>query len=131
MISKNLVKRIIGYCPYCIVGKQVTSKISGIKQVVKKSNPPDDNEKRLIGKMKTGRNIALIGVFCPIFWSALFMGASGSILLLNAIHSGIFICIGGAYFFLNFITLRRLRLYSADSQQRHTRKSKDIVFRYK
>lgn len=106
----NKVKRVLGYCPYCIVGKQVADKVSSKKTAEKKSESVDNSEKRLIERMRTGRNVALIGVFCPIFWVSLFMGASGSVLLLNAIHSSIFIGIGITYSLINFIILRKLRL---------------------
>lgn len=93
-----------------MVGKHVASKVTGNTPLAKKSDPPNDDEKHLIGGIKTGRNIALVGVFCPIFWLSLFTGASGSVLLFDAIHSSIVIFIGGAYSFINFIMLRRLRL---------------------
>ncbi|MCB8816682.1 hypothetical protein [Desulfosporosinus shakirovi] len=102
----NAIKDMLGYCPYCMAGKQVTSKISGKNQPTK---PPSDNEKRFLEGIRTGRNIALVGVFCPIFWTSLFMGAEKSVLLFNAAHSGIFICIGGALSLFNIIRLRRFR----------------------
>ncbi|MBT62496.1 MAG: hypothetical protein CML13_04715 [Puniceicoccaceae bacterium] len=39
--------------------------------------------------VRAGRNIALLGIFCPIFWFALFSGANASTLKLHAAHSGI------------------------------------------
>ncbi|MDF7809064.1 hypothetical protein P4E94_16585 [Pontiellaceae bacterium B12219] len=50
------------------------------------------------GKMsdltRAGRNIALLGLFCPIFWFSLFTGADGASLALHATHSGIVFCFG-------------------------------------
>jgi len=103
----NIIKRILGYCPYCIIGKQVVNKVSSNKVVRKKSEQNAHSEKRLIEGMKTGRNIALIGVFCPIFWLSLFMGESVSVLLFNAVHSSLFIFLGGTYFLINFIKFRK------------------------
>jgi hypothetical protein len=43
---------------------------------------------------KAGRNIALLGLFCPFFWYALLTGASRDTLLFHATHSGIVFLIG-------------------------------------
>ncbi|PLW78987.1 hypothetical protein C0081_01760 [Cohaesibacter celericrescens] len=43
---------------------------------------------------RTGRNIALLGFFCPFFWFALFSGASGVELAFHATHSGIVFLVG-------------------------------------
>jgi hypothetical protein len=42
----------------------------------------------------TGRNIALLGLFCPFFWFALFSGADKATLIFHATHSGIVFLIG-------------------------------------
>lgn len=52
---------------------------------------------------KAGRNIALIGLFCPFFWYALFTGASKSELTFHAIHSSIVILIGIVVIFMGLI----------------------------
>ncbi|WPJ94534.1 hypothetical protein SH580_13945 [Coraliomargarita algicola] len=49
---------------------------------------------KLSEQMKAGRNIALLGFFCPIFWFALFLGADKSTLAMHAAHSGIVFSIG-------------------------------------
>ncbi|MDV7105750.1 hypothetical protein R3X26_15195 [Vibrio sp. TH_r3] len=43
---------------------------------------------------RTGRNIALLGVFCPFFWYALFTGASKAELIFHATHSSVVFLIG-------------------------------------
>jgi len=43
---------------------------------------------------KIGRNIALLGIFCPFFWFALFSGADSSELAFHACHSSIVFLIG-------------------------------------
>ncbi|WP_260259293.1 hypothetical protein [Vibrio intestinalis] len=48
----------------------------------------------LSNQTRTGRNIALLGLFCPFFWIALFNGVTGAELAFHAIHSGIVFCIG-------------------------------------
>lgn len=45
---------------------------------------------------RSGRNIALLGFFCPFFWYALFTGASKSELMFHATHSSIVFLIGMA-----------------------------------
>ena len=104
------IKGVLGYCPYTIAGKQIANKVSGNRPAEKKSETPNDNEIRLKVGMKSGRNIALVGLFCPIFWLSLFMGAAGSRLMANAIHSGIIIFMGSVYYSINYAMLRRLRL---------------------
>ncbi|HML31985.1 hypothetical protein [Sporomusa sphaeroides] len=53
-----------------------------------------DRESELAARVKSGRNIALIGVFCPFFWFSLFFGAPLDVVYFNAVHSGIVIVIG-------------------------------------
>ncbi|CAM4005419.1 hypothetical protein [Vibrio neonatus] len=49
---------------------------------------------------RTGRNIALLGIFCPFFWYALFTGASRGELAFHAMHSGVVFLIGIAIMFV-------------------------------
>ncbi|MHC1760461.1 MAG: hypothetical protein AB9917_13315 [Negativicutes bacterium] len=79
-------------CPYTMVGKKVVQSVRG-KRVI--PNTVDSaKEGELKARMKTGRNVALIGFFCPIFWISLFTGASAGELYFNAAHSGIVVVIG-------------------------------------
>ncbi|MDR9828915.1 hypothetical protein RCJ22_25335, partial [Vibrio sp. FNV 38] len=50
---------------------------------------------------RAGRNIALLGLFCPLFWYALFTGASGAELAFHATHSGVVFLIGIAIMFVS------------------------------
>ncbi|HHY26300.1 MAG TPA: hypothetical protein GX523_06040 [Desulfitobacterium dehalogenans] len=109
-------KNFIGYCPYYKVGTQVAKKVSGKKQPLKKSKSPNDEEKNLIEGMKTGRNITLIGFFCPIFWYSLFMGSPKDVVLFNAAHSGIFIAIGVVLYLINASKLRKIQESSTDNK---------------
>ncbi|OBT12171.1 hypothetical protein A9264_03275 [Vibrio sp. UCD-FRSSP16_10] len=43
---------------------------------------------------RAGRNIALLGLFCPFFWYALFTGANKAELTFHALHSGVVFLIG-------------------------------------
>ncbi len=49
---------------------------------------------KMSGQVQAGRNIALLGFFCPLFWMALFSGERGSVLALHAVHSGV-VCLTG------------------------------------
>ncbi len=51
---------------------------------------------QLSESIKTGRHIALLGLFCPFFWFALFSGADAATIMLHAAHSGIVFLIGVA-----------------------------------
>ncbi len=48
------------------------------------------------GQTKAGRNIALLGIFCPFFWMALLSGERGAALAFHAVHSGVVCLIGVA-----------------------------------
>jgi Na+/H+ antiporter NhaD/arsenite permease-like protein len=43
---------------------------------------------------KIGRNIALLGLFCPFFWFALFTAADRTTIMFHAIHSSLVFFIG-------------------------------------
>lgn len=66
--------RVLECCPYRHLYRMLSTLIRGGK---------------MTEQVRTGRNIALLGLFCPFFWFALFSGASRSALLLHASHSGI------------------------------------------
>lgn len=50
-------------------------------------------------QMKTGKLIALIGIFCPLFWIALFSGQSTGAVLFNFCHSMLFVVFGLSMYF--------------------------------
>jgi hypothetical protein len=58
---------------------------------------------------RAGRNIALLGFFCPIFWTALFLGADKATLYLHATHSGIVCLIGVVIMLAGLIQQNRRR----------------------
>lgn len=62
------------------------------------------NGGELSNQTRTGRNIALLGLFCPFFWIALFSGVTGAELAFHAIHSGIVFLIGMV---IMFVSLRK------------------------
>lgn len=103
-----LLKAFVTYCPYCLAGKKVVQIVNGKKNLVKKCTPTQ-LERTILNGMKTGRNIALIGVFCPFFWFSLLTGASGQAIQFNAIHSGIVILIGLGIMLVYRFKLGRIR----------------------
>ena len=52
------------------------------------------NGHELSEKTKIGRNIALLGFFCPFFWISLFTGAETATTIFHAIHSSIVFLLG-------------------------------------
>lgn len=57
-------------------------------------------ERRLPASARPGAYIALLGLFCPIFWTAYFRGAPRDELLFHATHSGIFVLVGVVLMFV-------------------------------
>jgi hypothetical protein len=68
-----------------------------------------DREQYLMGKVKSGLGISLIGIFCPFFWLSLISGAKMETLYFNAVHSGIVILIGLIYAMKYYIDLEKER----------------------
>ena len=101
---KRLVGRIFMSCPYTMAGKKCVNAVTGKKEVKKVSSCKAEEYKAGI---KLGRNIALIGFFCPIFWGSVIMGAPASVILFNLTHSGIIIALGGLIALLNYMRYRR------------------------
>ena len=50
--------------------------------------------RKLPASAKPGFTIALLGLFCPIFWIALLTGASRNELIFHGCHSGLVFAIG-------------------------------------
>ena len=98
----TLIKSAVKACPYTLVGKTCVSAING------KSSPIKTESNKILAyksNIKTGRNIMLVGVFCPFFWYAVLSGASTNFILLNATHSGIVIAIGLLIIAINYFAL--------------------------
>ena len=87
-IITKIVPRLSKLCAYCYIYKLFLTRING---------------RELSDLTRSGRNIALLGLFCPFFWFSLFSGAASSTILLNALHSGIVFLIGLVIMFVSFI----------------------------
>ncbi len=74
-----LLSRLCDFCAY----RHLYSVLSSLRKGGKMSE-----------QVRAGRNIALLGVFCPIFWFALFSGAPAATLRFHMAHSGIVFFIG-------------------------------------
>ena len=79
-------------CPYTLLvaalirwGRLVLGREDAKRQV---------RERELVSGVTTGRNIALIGFFCPIFWVSVFSGATAATIRFNALHSGAVVLAG-------------------------------------
>ena len=60
------------------------------------------------GQMKTGKMLALVGAFCPLFWIALFSGQSTGAVLFNFCHSMLFVVIGLSMYFTRKLKILKL-----------------------
>jgi len=63
--------------------------------------------KNLSGQTRVGRNIALLGFFCPFFWIALLSGVRGTTLMFHAAHSSIVFLIGVVIMIISLIKQKR------------------------
>lgn len=72
-------KSLLNLCPYTHLWR-------AIKQAVA--------DRKLPASARTGASIALLGLFCPFFWIALFTGASRGELVFHATHSGAVFLVG-------------------------------------
>jgi len=99
----HFFKAVVQSCPYTLVGKSCVEAVKR-KSVTPKKTPKNSS---LYKKgMQTGRNIALVGVFCPFLWYSILSGGTRDFIILNAIHSGIIVCIGGVVAGINYIALQ-------------------------
>ncbi len=92
MKMRDVFRSAWSSCPYTMLGRKAIAYTRDDRR--KGLQPATDLEKSLGEKIRLGRNIALIGFFCPFFWMALFTGARGQTLYFNAIHSGAVMAIG-------------------------------------
>ena len=98
----NFFKSIVQACPYSLVGKKCIG--------VFKNKPSTDKNlknKILLFKtgIKTGRNISLVGLFCPFLWYAILSGASKDFIVMNVVHSGIIVGLGLVILSINYMGL--------------------------
>ena len=70
---------LLNICPYTHLWRVIKAAIA---------------ERKIPAAARTGAIITLLGIFCPIFWFALFTGASAAELKFHATHSGIVALIG-------------------------------------
>jgi hypothetical protein len=78
-LKKSVGQMLLSVCPYTHLWRVIKTSIA---------------ERKLPAATRQGAFITLLGIFCPIFWVALFTGASASELKFHAIHSGIVVLIG-------------------------------------
>lgn len=98
------LKAVASACPYTALGKKA---LHALKAGPPQPAPDPDLSSRLRGRIAMGRNIALIGFFCPIFWCCLLAGAKAQTVWFNAVHSGIVMLIGLALMAQGKLALKR------------------------
>ncbi len=99
----NILSSVSSSCPYALLFKKAIRLLRG-EPVIDKARL-SDRERDLLFRIKLGQSIALVGIFCPIFWVSLFSGVRGEALYFNAGHSGLVILVG-----LGFILKYRIDL---------------------
>ena len=99
---KKLIKWIIQACPYTLVGKKCVAVVKGTSG---KHHKPDNRVLSFKAGLKAGRNILLVGVFCPFLWYAIISGADKNFIILNVIHSALIAGIGVVVIIINALML--------------------------
>lgn len=85
---KKMVVKLSKWCAYSHIFHLLISRLKG---------------ENMSNEAKAGRNIALLGFFCPFFWYSLFSGADKSTITFHAIHSGIVFLFGVVIMVISFI----------------------------
>jgi len=88
MPSTSFIRKLSRWCAYSHLYRLLLSITRGDK---------------LSEQGKVGRNIALLGLFCPFFWYALLSGAQTSTVMMHATHSGIVFLIGVVIMVFSFL----------------------------
>ncbi|WP_051206400.1 hypothetical protein [Oceanospirillum maris] len=91
--AKVPLSRLVKWCAYHYIYQVVVILIKG----------GDLSE-----QTRTGRHIALLGIFCPIFWFYFFSGAETSTLIFHGTHSGIVFLIGVVIMVVSLKKKRRI-----------------------
>ncbi|QXP71572.1 hypothetical protein H0I29_05675 [Polaribacter sp. R2A056_3_33] len=102
----KFIKKIIKACPYSIMGKKCIETLQGKKKDKKKNNTKIETLKKGI---KTGRDIILIGIFCPLLWYSILSGASKDLIIINLMHSGVIVALGFVLIVINYLALFRYK----------------------
>jgi len=98
----HYLKSMLNACPYTLLGKKCLNIARGRSKV---RIDIDYKSLKYRQGMKTGRNIALIGVFCPFLWYAILSGKSADFIFLNAVHSSVIVVLGLAVVGYNALAL--------------------------
>jgi len=105
---KDFINSIVKACPYTLIGRKCVDVVKG---KAKSHTNKNLNDRILSFKLgiKTGRNISLVGVFCPILWYSILSGSSKRFIELNLIHSAIIAGLGLLVMLVNYIALFNYR----------------------
>ncbi|MAN29134.1 MAG: hypothetical protein CMH14_17770 [Mesonia sp.] len=105
---KNIINFLFKACPYSFIGRKCFDAVKGKTRSHTNKNLNDRILSFKLG-IKTGRNIILIGVFCPILWYSILSGANKKFIELNLIHSAIIVGLGLLVMLVNYIALFNYR----------------------
>lgn len=99
------LKEITSACPYTALGKRA---VRAFKREPATPTTVGEFPSRVRARITLGRNIALIGFFCPFFWGSLLGGARAQTVCLNASHSAIVMLVGLVVMAQGKFALKRL-----------------------
>ncbi len=103
----RLPRAVLSACPYTLLLRALI-RWGGI-MLGREASRNEVPDRRLADGVVTGRNIMLIGVFCPFFWLSLLSGAGRDQIRLNAIHSGVVAFLGLVWMAKSMLQIERAR----------------------
>lgn len=114
-LQSNLLQ-LLSCCPFTMLGKRII-RIVG-RELVTPEHPLNNREHYLLGKIRIGYGIILIGVVCPVFWLSFFSGARGIDLAFKAGTSLLVILFGVLYTVMHWLQLHKERSFEDPDKER-------------
>ena len=93
---------LVKACPYSVLGKKSVGFLKGTSS---RGRGLKSKTEVLKSGIKTGRNILLVGLFCPFLWYSILTGSSRDFIIFNVVHSGIIVGLGFLILSVNYVML--------------------------
>jgi len=103
----GFLKSLLCACPYTMLARTLVR--WGRLILGREDARREIKDRKLVDGVTMGRNIALIGFFCPFFWFSLFGGADAATIRFNAMHSGAFVIVGLLWMLRSLMQIERKR----------------------
>lgn len=90
------INKVFCLCPLVKMGnKMQNADCANEHTKAKKLTAEEEKKVKLIKEnIKMGKTIAIVGFCCPIFWTSLLTGQEPKVIILNLMHSSLFIAFG-------------------------------------